>query len=205
MWECSKCDELIEESFEVCWNCGTSQDGQEDPGFQPEGTPQDRDGQPEDARPAGVSQPCPWLIVGTIVGTVGAFITPRPGLPSMDEEIWKFFTSTPFWAPVCALLLLLGGVMSMGAFLRSYLVDRPPVEFLKLGPSWLKRVGNLPSHWLENFLWAYIGVGVGGLIGAQFAGTRPLFPAVLAIIAAAGTLLGFRLAARRFNPATPTT
>ncbi len=122
----------------------------------------------------------------------------------MDEEIWEFFTSTPFWAPACALLLLLGGAMSMGAFLRPFLVDRAPVEFLKSGPPWLKRVGNLPSHWLENFLWAYIGVGVGGLIGVQFAATRPLFPAILAIIGAAGMLLGFRLAARRFNRATPT-
>ena len=34
MWECPKCGEEIEGSFEVCWNCGTSIDGDEDPGFE---------------------------------------------------------------------------------------------------------------------------------------------------------------------------
>jgi hypothetical protein len=34
MWECSKCRERLEDSFEVCWKCGTSKTGEEDPGFQ---------------------------------------------------------------------------------------------------------------------------------------------------------------------------
>ena len=33
MWECRKCRERHEDSFEVCWNCGTSKDGEEDPHF----------------------------------------------------------------------------------------------------------------------------------------------------------------------------
>ena len=33
MWLCSKCREQIEDTFEVCWNCGTSKDGVEDPSF----------------------------------------------------------------------------------------------------------------------------------------------------------------------------
>ena len=33
MWECSKCHEAIEDEFAVCWNCGTSKDGTEDPEF----------------------------------------------------------------------------------------------------------------------------------------------------------------------------
>jgi uncharacterized protein YbjQ (UPF0145 family) len=36
MWECKKCLERVEDSFEVCWNCGTSKDGVEDPLFQRE-------------------------------------------------------------------------------------------------------------------------------------------------------------------------
>jgi formylglycine-generating enzyme required for sulfatase activity len=28
MWICVKCAEEVEDSFEICWNCGTSQDGQ---------------------------------------------------------------------------------------------------------------------------------------------------------------------------------
>jgi hypothetical protein len=34
MWECPKCHERHEDSFEVCWKCGTSKTGVEDPGFQ---------------------------------------------------------------------------------------------------------------------------------------------------------------------------
>lgn len=34
-WTCPKCDERVEASFEICWNCGTSHDGQEDPDFLP--------------------------------------------------------------------------------------------------------------------------------------------------------------------------
>jgi predicted nucleic-acid-binding Zn-ribbon protein len=34
MWVCQKCNEQHLDSFEVCWSCGTSKDGTEDPGFQ---------------------------------------------------------------------------------------------------------------------------------------------------------------------------
>ena len=33
MWQCKKCNEEVEDSFEVCWNCGTTSDGVEDPSF----------------------------------------------------------------------------------------------------------------------------------------------------------------------------
>ena len=33
MWECMKCSEQLEDSFDVCWNCGTSRDGTNDPDF----------------------------------------------------------------------------------------------------------------------------------------------------------------------------
>jgi uncharacterized protein YbjQ (UPF0145 family) len=33
MWKCSKCREEVEDSFEVCWNCGTANDGTVDPSF----------------------------------------------------------------------------------------------------------------------------------------------------------------------------
>src|SRR4051794_40510266 len=34
MWQCTKCRESIEDPFDVCWSCGTSKDGVEDPSFQ---------------------------------------------------------------------------------------------------------------------------------------------------------------------------
>jgi hypothetical protein len=34
MWHCTKCRESLEDSFNVCWSCGTSKEGVEDPSFQ---------------------------------------------------------------------------------------------------------------------------------------------------------------------------
>jgi predicted nucleic-acid-binding Zn-ribbon protein len=33
MWPCPKCREDVENTFEVCWNCGTARDGSEDAAF----------------------------------------------------------------------------------------------------------------------------------------------------------------------------
>jgi hypothetical protein len=33
MWECPKCRAKVDDSFEVCWSCGTTTDGIEDPHF----------------------------------------------------------------------------------------------------------------------------------------------------------------------------
>lgn len=33
MWKCAKCGESIDDSFDVCWACGTGSDGVETPGF----------------------------------------------------------------------------------------------------------------------------------------------------------------------------
>jgi Putative prokaryotic signal transducing protein len=33
MWTCPKCHSKVDPSFEVCWSCGTSVDGDEDPTF----------------------------------------------------------------------------------------------------------------------------------------------------------------------------
>ena len=33
MWQCPKCRSKVDDSFEVCWSCGTTPDGIEDPNF----------------------------------------------------------------------------------------------------------------------------------------------------------------------------
>jgi hypothetical protein len=34
MWNCKKCKETIEDNFEICWNCRTTKEGEEeDPNF----------------------------------------------------------------------------------------------------------------------------------------------------------------------------
>lgn len=47
MWACPSCHAKVDDGFEVCWMCGTSAEGTEDPGFltaddaTPEDTPDD--------------------------------------------------------------------------------------------------------------------------------------------------------------------
>jgi hypothetical protein len=33
MWRCPKCQSKVDDSFEVCWSCGTTPEGVEDPDF----------------------------------------------------------------------------------------------------------------------------------------------------------------------------
>jgi hypothetical protein len=33
MWKCPKCESRVDDSFDVCWSCGTTVDGLEDPDF----------------------------------------------------------------------------------------------------------------------------------------------------------------------------
>jgi hypothetical protein len=33
MWTCPKCGEEVDEEFDICWQCGTSPEGVEDPSF----------------------------------------------------------------------------------------------------------------------------------------------------------------------------
>jgi hypothetical protein len=47
-WSCSQCGESVPGGFEVCWNCGTSQNGATDPGFSKE---------PANYQPPDESQP----------------------------------------------------------------------------------------------------------------------------------------------------
>jgi hypothetical protein len=39
MWTCPKCGAKVDPSFEVCWRCGTTKDGVEDPTFVPSDAP----------------------------------------------------------------------------------------------------------------------------------------------------------------------
>ncbi len=33
MWTCPKCESTVDDGFDICWNCGTSRTGIEDPNF----------------------------------------------------------------------------------------------------------------------------------------------------------------------------
>jgi len=56
MWQCVKCQEKNQQNFDICWNCGTTRDGTEDPSFPmagdidsgPDTGPMDIDSDPTD-------------------------------------------------------------------------------------------------------------------------------------------------------------
>src|SRR3954470_20149551 len=50
MWQCRKCRSKVDDSFEVCWSCGTTPDGIEDPSFV---TADDADPIPDEEVPEG--------------------------------------------------------------------------------------------------------------------------------------------------------
>ena len=54
MWECPKCHEIVGDELEVCWNCGTTEDGVEDPHFR-----HAEDIRPEDLTSPGIPIPLP--------------------------------------------------------------------------------------------------------------------------------------------------
>ena len=93
MWDCPKCHERHEDSFEICWNCGTARDGTEDPEFQrAEAEPAassaepDHDVESADVVPAGFSDPADRrtatepMVVTTTPGVEGRRIIRYCGL-----------------------------------------------------------------------------------------------------------------------------
>ncbi|MFO0911211.1 MAG: DUF2007 domain-containing protein [Isosphaeraceae bacterium] len=52
MWTCSKCGSKVDASFEVCWHCGATVDGVEDPNFVPADI-----APPEDKSPLEIDMP----------------------------------------------------------------------------------------------------------------------------------------------------
>jgi outer membrane protein assembly factor BamB len=71
MWQCAKCREQHEDSFRVCWNCGTSSDGIEDPHFHGDGSRQEADALKETITAASpsvtVSRPSPAFSVEQLI------------------------------------------------------------------------------------------------------------------------------------------
>jgi uncharacterized protein YbjQ (UPF0145 family) len=57
MWRCPKCGERHEETFDVCWNCGTSQDGTEDPDFRHDEKRAAEQESTDERSPPGFSEP----------------------------------------------------------------------------------------------------------------------------------------------------
>lgn len=193
-WQCPECSERIEDSFEICWNCGTSIDGRQDPSFEPEGTPEDRADPLGRAGPAGRSRPKFWLLAGMMYGAAIAF-TPRPP-GSTEDPIEELSRNLPLWASICLLGLAFVPTLATGCFIRRFILDGTPAIELKSGPAWFKTLFTFkwPLHWWANVFWAFLGGGVALVMAAPFSGARCLLNAIWTLSAVAGLWLGFRLA-----------
>jgi uncharacterized protein YbjQ (UPF0145 family) len=76
VWECKKCRERVENSFDVCWNCGTSRDGVEDPAFHKED--EAAPGVPESQAKAKPSAKKPRRAMPVLIVTTGNEVSGRP-------------------------------------------------------------------------------------------------------------------------------
>ena len=113
MWKCSKCSEKVEDGFDVCWNCGTSASGIEDPSFRRvDETETTAPGLPEDeealtARPAAAAGVEPdrqqSLIVTTTSSIEGRCINRYCGVVT-GETILGENTFKEFFAGVSDIL-----------------------------------------------------------------------------------------------------
>ena len=118
MWECKKCHESVEESFEVCWNCGTSRDGIEDPDFRPE-----VEGEVTTAFP--ISTVCPRCgCAAYSTCRPAGFLAFRGLFTFVQDRVCKscnarYTPPTPTWA---AILFIVAGLPVAGSMALSIIV-----------------------------------------------------------------------------------
>jgi hypothetical protein len=99
MWRCPKCHEKVDDSFDVCWSCGTTPDGTEDPDFV---TADEADPIPDEELPEGTEiddpladfagTPMPDLVecyiaLSTIEAKFIADQLMEQGIPAIADEI----------------------------------------------------------------------------------------------------------------------
>lgn len=70
MWNCKKCDESLEDSFDICWKCGTEREGVVDDTFAPE---KDLESELEPETPHFVANGLVWILrfLALVGGTLG--------------------------------------------------------------------------------------------------------------------------------------
>jgi hypothetical protein len=98
MWKCPDCEELIEDNFDICWNCGTHMDGTRDGSFQREPVTPDV----QDPSVGGVLQ------------------QPRDNLPRVGIAYSPFADFALLTGQGCALLGCAGAVIFGISCLASY-------------------------------------------------------------------------------------
>ena len=105
-WACPKCGVRVEGDFEVCWACGTTVDGVEDPDFQPASTPAPMK-PAEQARRDRTPGPLLALMFGFCVPA--AVVNALVGINLFVAEVaYPFSTSVLLLLVACEFLLAVG-------------------------------------------------------------------------------------------------
>src|SRR4051812_7533104 len=98
MWRCPKCRNKVDDSFEVCWSCGTTPEGVEDPDFltadeaEPiEDPPADLDPGTDDPLDDFAGTPLPELVechmaANTIEAKIVADRLTEEGIPAIADR-----------------------------------------------------------------------------------------------------------------------
>jgi hypothetical protein len=98
MWACPKCGTKVDDSFEVCWSCGTTCDGVEDPDFVTADEaepivdpPADLDAEADDALEDFAGTPLPELVecymaANTVEAKFVADRLTEEGIPALADR-----------------------------------------------------------------------------------------------------------------------
>lgn len=115
MWQCAKCLENLEDTFDVCWHCGTSQDGAEDPDFPKADdvsaasnleamTDEDATIGQQESQP-GKGFESVMLTVGQLISLLGCIGTPFFAFAALDAEARR---QRAAWGPDISLWWTIG-------------------------------------------------------------------------------------------------
>jgi len=167
MWECLKCGEHVEDSFDVCWACGTSRDGIEDPTFQPEADV------PEPSYGESYSRGMRGLAAGAAVAAASAFLSPALMLlvrcttspfPVSGLALLWFLRFGLLWAPFAALAGAIAGTVGALRLNEGRAVATGAVACLLSHVLFLMAVTNAFSRWPREII-------LGSLAMAALAGS----------------------------------
>jgi hypothetical protein len=166
MWQCLKCHEESEHSFDVCWACGTSRDGVEDPLFRPVAESES----PTDLMGAATTR---GLWAGAAVAVLLAFLHPfvMAFLNYLVHPVPMTFgalTSVLFFGFLWAMFAAVGGGIAGAIAARTPIKRSALMAGLLSGVlfhlAFLASVTNAFGHWPPPIL-------LGSLIFAALSGT----------------------------------
>jgi hypothetical protein len=215
MWTCPRCQESIEEEWDVCWNCGTGSDGTADADF-PEGSTDDH--RPEQSSTLFGSLYLMHRVVGLFLFAITSALIPlllREDLFSFQSQSWSNTndesSGTPFSGPLMWIVVI---VRSLAAWPILLLLWTVAARVLRRqltwdSPSWTTNWFNFtrPLEFLHALMWWSVGSCIGLLLAFSVVGhplRRMLLGACLSTISLWLTIQYTKRQHRCASDASPT-